>query len=436
MAGTLLHTRIAMVMALVLTAAFVIQGHASTQPGPTLHLSLDRERVYAGESITVKVTLHSNGVKVRNIGYPQLTMPEGKAISFGRPVEEAEESGSSYRFAGQLAVARVGTFTLGPSELQCEVLEPTQGSAAFFGNSAPRQVTIVSEQATVTVDPLPQAGRPEFFSGAVGIFTMTVNVKPEQITPGSPLTVVTTIQGSGPLNNAKCPQIAGPSLKIYPVAVRHQGAQLVCEQVLIPVTAGKLPPVNWSFFDPRQQKYRLISHGLPTVAAATPRQQPAANSTPVKTLPPSATTASSGKQFPLGWLLVVLCLFLIVFIAQRVWRRRVSATLHELSQAEPLDGAQFMSQLEQALATKNVEKFYTAMFEMFQEIIGTANGQKPASVAAASAWPETATAQDRLVLSDIFESCLRIRYGSEMPTMAGMQADYERLRRIVGTIRL
>lgn len=136
----------------------------------------------------------------------------------------------------------------------------------FFGSTwheTPRDVLVTP--TTVRVRPLPEAGRPEAFSGAVGRFDMAVQVEPQDVAVGDLVKITTTISGDGYLQSVSPPGPRhGPGFKIYdPKRVEATEGKRVYEQVFIPRTTNALsiPELSFAFFDPTTERYRTIVRG-------------------------------------------------------------------------------------------------------------------------------------------------------------------------------
>src|SRR5262249_40120157 len=72
----------------------------------------------------------------------------------------------------------------------------------FFGGDpfgARRPITVQSEPLHLEVLPLPDAGKPADFSGAVGTFDLHVSASPRELKAGDPVTITTTVEGDGNL---------------------------------------------------------------------------------------------------------------------------------------------------------------------------------------------------------------------------------------------
>jgi len=137
----------------------------------------------------------------------------------------------------------------------------------FF--SPVRTVSIRSDPVRIEVLPLPSAGKPADFSGAVGQFRLTGAVDKKQVKTNEAVTFKLTLEGDGNIRTLPEPTIAFSSdFEKYPPKHNEQmdlqggtvRGRRVYEYVLVPRAAGKqaIKPVSFSFFDPQAGKYRTL----------------------------------------------------------------------------------------------------------------------------------------------------------------------------------
>jgi hypothetical protein len=163
--------------------------------------------------------------------------------------------------------------TSGPLTLNAtsQLVNIQTGNVGFGFFQAPRvdQVSVASNRPIVVVRPLPDDA-PAGFTGAVGQFTFTSKVVPQNAAVGEPVTWTLELSGTG-----NWPEIAGlpqrevskdfqviqPKAKRTPAAGKLFDATLSEDVVLVPSRAGTYPlgPVTFSYFDPKSGAYRTVS---------------------------------------------------------------------------------------------------------------------------------------------------------------------------------
>jgi hypothetical protein len=244
------------------------------------------------------------------------------------------------RFRTKAQALTTGKFVLQPS-LRIGVLVPRQRSrrstgdpffdnafqSLFFDNYETQTVEVPSHALELSVLPLPAEGRPAGFSGAVGRFEFSADLRPREAGAGEPMTLVTRITGEGNIDSVTAPPVApGELFKVYEprlagrdMAASGGAGQKSFEQVFIPRTAisTNFPEITFSYFDPEAARYREIRQGpFPIVIRAA-----AEGSRIVQALPESSPSADRPEARDILYLKP----------APPVWRHR--------DQPAPLTGA-------------------------------------------------------------------------------------------------
>ena len=242
-----------------------------------LTLEVARPRVYLHQRVPVDATLYVGAVTARDLQYPNLPA-EGVSIEgFGQPVRSAQViDGQRFevlRFRSSVTPLKTGRLQLGPARTSLNVVRRPQNF--FFTQRQPVELT--SNAVTLEVLPLPVAGRPADFSGAVGAFSLDVSAAPTQVRAGDPITVRITLRGDGNLAQLQAPTFAGGGgFKVYDPQAVDGGGDLarVFEQVVIPEHPGvdRLPALQFSYFDPDAEEYRSTqSAPIPLMVEAAER---------------------------------------------------------------------------------------------------------------------------------------------------------------------
>lgn len=180
-----------------------------------------------------------------------------------------------FKSTREVRAEEVGPMPVGPVFLK--VNYPTSLRRGFFGGmeiARSRKETARAGAIMVDVKGPPDQGRPADFTGAIGLFTMQVEVKPTRVEQGRPVTLSLAIQGA-PLEG-----LAGPDLtKQAELASRFDFATdeltgdienraKVFRRAIFPKQHGEqtVPPIAWSYFDPRAERYvSLTSKPIPLV---------------------------------------------------------------------------------------------------------------------------------------------------------------------------
>ncbi|MBN1518016.1 protein BatD [Candidatus Sumerlaeota bacterium] len=141
---------------------------------------------------------------------------------------------------------------------------------------------IPSVALEIEIRPLPQDGRPENFSGAVGDFTIRAELDRDSVGLDEYAALRLIVAGKGTLSTVQEPDLpAMPQFKQHGNLSREEvprkndplRGEVVFEAVLRPNEAGKLdiPPVAFTYFDPAKEQYRS-TQSEPLTLNVTPKE--------------------------------------------------------------------------------------------------------------------------------------------------------------------
>lgn len=313
-----------------------------------------------------------------------------------------------------------GLFSFSP-EVQVNVVVPRQNRRPygledpFFGDLFGRQETraIVLDCNTLEVDvrPVPTDHRPQSFSGGVGRFDFDVEVGPQQVNAGEPVTVRMRIRGEGNLHQITPPKIkADQGLKLYAARAlpTENENEVLFEQVVIPSTetVTNIPMIAFSYFNTKTADFRTIERG-PFPIQVAPRPQQAAQL--IATVPGTVlqTTEVLGrdiiylKPMPSRWivagetrwyalrrfllLLPLPALALAAAAAVRFRRGRLSANVAlSRRQQAPKAARRRIQRAEQALRENRIDDFYEALWGALADYFGHRLNLAPGEVTLAA----------------------------------------------------
>ena len=131
------------------------------------------------------------------------------------------------------------------------------------------KVQVKSNSASVNILPLPSP-KPASFSGAVGQFNVTTNVKPDKFKTYEAATYIYLVSGTGNIKYVKAPEINFPSqFDVYDpqssVEAKPSGSTVKgntkFEYTFIPQYVGdyEIPASEFTYFDPSTTKYVTIN---------------------------------------------------------------------------------------------------------------------------------------------------------------------------------
>jgi tetratricopeptide (TPR) repeat protein len=360
--------------------------------------------VYIGETIPVDLQCYCQN----NVGGIQLPQFSSDAFIIGnipnKPGQSHVRVGNVlynlFNFRVPVTATRTGKLTLGPANWSLTVYS---GQQTFFGwTGGGHQGSFTSDTLEINVLPIPPAGQPADFRGAIGDFTLAqCEAGPTTVGVGDPITLKIRIEGEGSFDTVTLPasQSDWREFKTYPPTAKFdssdplqiQGAKYF-EQVITPLNAQitAIPAFSFSFFSPQSGSYRTLTH--PAIAlsvhptAATPQPTVIASGTPspdaqqqnqdivhIKPLPGriGVITPPLIRQPPY---LALQGLAPLAWLCAVVWRRRkdklaASPRLRRRREVARLvrDG---LADLSRLAAANDVEKFYSAVLRLLQEQLG------------------------------------------------------------------
>jgi BatD DUF11 like domain len=145
-------------------------------------------------------------------------------------------------------------------------------TGVLFSLGSQETVFRKTEPLTVQINPLPAAGKPADFSGAVGNFKLDTSADKTRAQVGEAINLKVTLSGAGNFRTiTEFPLPELPGFKIYSskshdsVNIRNdilQGSK-TWEYVVIPQVPGKesVPPMKFTYFSPEAKQYRESQAG-------------------------------------------------------------------------------------------------------------------------------------------------------------------------------
>lgn len=141
------------------------------------------------------------------------------------------------------------------------------GGSLFGSRVQARPRTVTSNPLSLRVRGLPQP--PEDFSGAVGTFTLSAEISPDRLPAGEAATLKLTLRGNtrprsfGEIHLPELPgcEVFAPEEHSYVDTTKQGiGARRVYKYLIVPREQGttKLPPIEWTYMDPRKGSYRTL----------------------------------------------------------------------------------------------------------------------------------------------------------------------------------
>lgn len=241
-----------------------------------LSIEISKSNPYLNEPISVEFKLLFNPkINVTNLG--EIDNPEFKNFwSQNIKIPRLEIKSTSYK--GQrynyvtwkkalLFPQKAGDLELLPLTLDVTIDVPTN-RRDFFGNTIYTQTSkkVASRKRVIKVKNFPENGKPESFNGAVGNFDISLNSSKSQLKATESFQLEFKVNGNGNLKLFSLPEIIVPSsLEKYAPEFKEKintslsgmNGEISNVYTIVPQYQGKypIPPVEFSFFNPKTEQY-------------------------------------------------------------------------------------------------------------------------------------------------------------------------------------
>lgn len=338
-----------------------------------VRVDVDKTTVYEGEQLTATYKLYTRLPTNSSVTkVPAFKGFSARDIELPNPPQATEEivNGERYKVftirKTLLFPLQSGQLELDPAEVDNQVHLVTMASArkkrsgddpfrdAFgaspfddpffddpFGNPQYEVMPykIQSPVVKINVKPLPTAGRPASFNGAVGRFSMTAVADKKDLSTDDALTLKVTIAGQGNVNLLNPPPLNIPTaFEKYDPTLSDNidknsnplSGSRIFQYVLMPQEKGEhtLPPVEFSYFDPAANAYKVLQSSafpLHVIAGklAKKEKEDFGGKTELGNIRTSGQRWSKHSPFffgkPLFWILLLLPL---LGVAGMAWYRK------------------------------------------------------------------------------------------------------------------
>ncbi|MBG6186664.1 BatD family protein [Flavobacterium sp. CAN_S2] len=233
---------------------------------------------YINEPITVVYKLYFGNIGISNVGEsskPKYNDFWSQNIEIKQPVaEEGIFKGQNFRFIVLKKVVlypqKSGRLKIEPLSLSVDVELPTN-RRDMFGRMMLTQTTkrVSAGAKTINVKPLPEAGKPDDFSGAVGDFDFKVTPSKTNLKHGESLDLVVSVTGKGNLKLFSLPKPVVPNaLEMYDAVhsedistpLSGMAGKSSDSYAIIPQYRGNYPvkPMQFSYFDLSSGTYKTL----------------------------------------------------------------------------------------------------------------------------------------------------------------------------------
>ena len=296
--------------------------------------SVDHKTAYIGQQITYTFSFFQ-GDQLHGVEYNPAETPGFVAEALPNPpASQAVLDGRPYQVQKRqraLFATSPGRHTIGQASV----------SVALDAFTGPQD--LIAKPVTVNVLPLPTAGRPENFSGAVGSFRVSASLDRQALRAGETVTCTVTVRGTGNLRTLGEPRLVLPdTVRLYKAGDAKRtispgggggdtslmGGTATFQYLLLPKQPGTLtiPAIQYPYFNPDARAYR-VAESEPLQLTVTPGTGVISDQ-PLSTngLRPNKPALGAALHSPLAlrgwfWLLLALPLFAVAWAGWQRWQQ-------------------------------------------------------------------------------------------------------------------
>ena len=442
--------------------------------------SVDKSKVYVGEQLVVtykvytRVSIVDNGLTkapVFNGFWSEDVFSPNKQATLHPEVID----GIQYQVAEIkktiLIPQHSGTLNIDAMEMDC-VIRMSVKSNNFFdqffgGGYRDSKVSIKSRTLQIEVMPLPEVGKPDGFSGAVGEFSIETKVNKNKLKTNDGVNYLLTLSGKGnikfiepiKLDLPKEFESFDPKMNDK-ISVSNTGisGSRTYDYLLIPRVAGNLeiPALHFSYFDPQKKEYIILkSAEIPIEVEqgegekATVTNNSSISKEDVKMLGSDIRFIKSKTElerkghfffdsYLFYFLLILPLIGLVVFLLlkKRFEKENKDFVLMRSKKATKL--AQKRLQMANSYLSKNVydpfyEELYKALYGYLSDKLNI-NGMELSKDIIIDNLLKNGANEDTLKqLHEILSTCEFARY-SPVKEVMGMKSDYDKSIHIISEI--
>ncbi|MEX1055404.1 MAG: BatD family protein [Rhodothermales bacterium] len=358
---------------------------------------------------------------------------------------------------------RSGTLTVDPLKIETEAYLPVGGSDPFERFFSLRNrfetVEVTSDPVRIEVASLP-SGAPASFDGAVGEYRMDASLDATDVQVGEPVHLSVSVLGTGNLATLESPLFVPPGVfeKYDPdvsTDIQRTGETISGKKtftyVVVPRSNGEfdLPPIEFVYYDPREQRYVSVERELGTVrvtgTAAPLAAGTTSNGLPVDDIASILSSTDSWRDtstpplhrspLPYVALIVPAALLLLMQVRQRHVERIAGDTRYARSRmAHPL-AKKHLRRAEQLLKKGDPRAFYEEIERAVTGFIGNRLNISELGLTRSqidSRLDDAGVAEPiRASLRVLLEECDLARFAPVLPDRQTMESASERAAHVI-----
>ncbi len=170
--------------------------------------------------------------------------------------ERGGKTYNSFVFYKSFLPTRPGKVTLDAPMLRYQV-QLREGRRGLFGETIGGQTQnyyVYGQPLAIEVLPIPEAGRPKPYFGAVGRFTIAATLNKDTVKVGSSVKLLLRITGAGNFEFLRVPELSGLEQKgLHMLGQTEErkvdGVTVTYDLTPLQASVREVPPIDWNFFD-------------------------------------------------------------------------------------------------------------------------------------------------------------------------------------------
>lgn len=267
----------------------------SGEPAPYFgEIVIGDRSVYVGEVVPVELRFYFRA----DCQFDNLQRPTFGGDGFtAAPLSEPEQTEQYVEdipynivtFRSAVTPAKSGQLEIPPAMMEGRMVAPggPAGLDPFFdqffqnfpmpGFGRAENIQASTDGTRLDVEALPQDGRPDNFSGAVGQFTMKASADPKSVDAGEPVTLTLKVEGRGSFDAMTPPELTGTDgWRTYAPkesfdgndAIGFGGTKTFEYSMVAREDRSATPGASFSYFDPLKKTYVTLTADPVAVTAA------------------------------------------------------------------------------------------------------------------------------------------------------------------------
>ena len=266
----------------------------------SLSFELPTETLYVGQTVPCDVLVYVQpDIQLKFNRFPikegdAFTEPQFKQFAFGGDTLIDGKGYRVYKTSSILTALKANDHPLSFNlDLRVSIPHARRGGSfdpfGFFSDSFFNQfetVSLYTETRNYSIKPLPLQGKPDAFTGAIGLFSIRPILSATQVRVGDPLTLKLEVTGEGNFDRIQAPDLVlnndwkayDPKSTFQPSdEIGYQGTKTF-EYILIPKSEklNELPEIPFNFFNPEDAEYiEVLLPSIPlTITPGENRKSP------------------------------------------------------------------------------------------------------------------------------------------------------------------